>query len=161
MAVPFQPRALLLDDDAFSLDWLEAMLIDRYPDLEIERRMSPEPSGEYDIYFLDADFDGVRLAGRLARSIREEHPEAVILAFSASLDEGTLKELLNAGCNGACDKKVPGDIPAMFEALDRCMEELRVRSGRKSRRFGQARLRDLLPKLFREWNVRLGQEEQR
>ena len=35
------------------------------------------------------------------------------LAFSASLDEGTLKELLNAGCLGVCDNTEPvnGEVP--------------------------------------------------
>ena len=85
-------RALLLDDDEYALEFLRAVLLDRYPGLEIESRLEPDPTGEYDFYFLDDDFEGVRLAGRLARRIRAQHPDAVVLAFSASLDADLAKE---------------------------------------------------------------------
>ncbi len=86
-------RALLLDDDHFALDFLRAVLTERYPQLEIEVRLRPDPTGEYDLYFIDDDFEGVRVAGKLARRIWAQRPQAVILAFSASLDEPTLIEL--------------------------------------------------------------------
>src|SRR5262249_17493069 len=97
-------RALLLDDDPYALEFLRAILAERYPGLDIDVRTEPDPTGEYDLYLLDDDFEGVRLAGKLARRIRAQRPEALILAFSASLDGQTLKDLLGAGCNGVCDK---------------------------------------------------------
>jgi DNA-binding NarL/FixJ family response regulator len=151
-------RALLLDDDEFALDFLQALLQESYPDLEIEKRLKPDPSGEFDLYFLDDDFDGLRLAGQLARGIRAQRPEAVILAFSASLDRPTLKELLNAGCNGVCDKKVPSDMPLMLEALGRCITELDEQRRRPPDSLSGRYLVKTFRGLFHEWNLRLDRQ---
>lgn len=148
-------RALLLDDDEYALELLQAILSERYPGLAVEKRLTPDPSGEFDLYFLDDDFEGVRLAGRLARRIRARHPDAVILAFSASLDIKTLKELLNAGCNGVCDKKVPTDMPRMLEALDRCVEEIGRRRNAPPLNLSGRFLLNTFRELFQEWNKRL------
>ena len=121
--------------------------------------MTPDPTGDFDLYFLDDDFEGVRLAGRLARRIRAQRPEAVILAFSASLDMTTLKELLNAGCNGVCDKKVPEDMPHMLEALDRCMEEIEDRRQAPPANLTGRFILNTFKELFQEWNKRLESQE--
>ena len=149
-------RALVLDDDEYALEFLRAVLQDRYPRLTIETRLEPKPQAGYDLYFLDDDFDGVRLAGELARRIRAQVPQALILAFSASLDARTLRELLLAGCNGVCDKKVPSDLPEMLDALDRCIETLareRVEAQEPQNVFSAFR------SLFAEWNRRLDELE--
>ena len=148
-------RALLLDDDEYALELLQAILLERYPGLEIEKRLTPDATGDFDLYFLDDDFEGVRLAGRLARRIRAQRPEAVILAFSASLDLRTLKELLNAGCNGVCDKKVPADMPRMLDALDRCVEEIAERRNAAPVNLSGRFILNTFRELFQEWNKRL------
>ena len=148
-------KALLLDDDEYALEFLQAILLDRYPELEIELRQTPDPTGEFDLYFLDDDFEGLRLAGRLARRIRAQRPSAVILAFSASLDRATLKELLNAGCNGVCDKKVPSDMPSMLEALDRAMAAIEEQRRLPPENLSGRYLVKVFRELFREWNLRL------
>ena len=141
-------RALLLDDDRYALDLLRAMLVERYPGMDIHTRLTPDPTGEYDLFFLDDDFGGTRMAAEMARRIREDHPEAIVLAFSAKLEAHTLRELLDAGCNGVSDKQVPADMPEMFNALDRCVEKLR------DKRENAALIGTPRP-LFREWNRRL------
>ncbi|MFT5289288.1 MAG: DNA-binding NarL/FixJ family response regulator [Planctomycetota bacterium] len=146
-------RALLLDDDEYALEYLDVILQERFPDLEVETRLRPDPSGSFDLYFIDDDFEGVRLAGKLARKIRAQDPNAMVLAFSASLDEGTLKELLNAGCLGVCDKKVPGDMPAMLDAIERAIDTLQA--ARREPQRDAAHLFSTLRSLFHEWNRRL------
>ena len=148
-------KALLLDDDEYALEFLQATLLDRYPGLEIQKRLEPDPTGDFDVYFLDDDFEGLRLAGRLARRIRNEHPDAVILAFSASLDEATLKELLNAGCDGVSDKKVSSDMPKLLEALDRCLLEIAKAKAEPPVQASGRYLIKTFRELFREWNRRL------
>ena len=146
-------RALVLDDDKYALEFLRALLTERYPELEVVGRLEPDPGGAFDLYFLDDDFEGIRLAGKLARKIRVKAPEAIVVAFSASLDANTLRELIAAGCHGVCDKKVPGDIPEMLDSLDRCMDELSaVRSAERS---GGKHLFGTFRELFAEWNRRL------
>ena len=148
-------RALLLDDDEFALDFLQVFLAERYPALEIETRTQPDPTGDFDLYFLDDDFEGVCLAGKLARRIRAQRPEAVIVAFSACLDAETLKELVAAGCNGVCDKRVPEDLPEMVRALDRCLEELENERKKPPTDLSGRYLLKTFRELFREWNRRL------
>jgi CheY-like chemotaxis protein len=152
-------RALLLDDDPYALEFLQAVLSERYPGLSIDVRCEPDPTGEYDVYLLDDDFEGVRLAGKLARRIRAQRPAALILAFSASLDQTTLKELLGAGCNGVCDKRVPSDLPEMLEALDRCVEELEERRRGPPADLSGRYLVKTFRDLFRAWNTRLDDQE--
>jgi len=152
-------KALLLDDDPYALEFLRAILSERYPGLAIDTRSEPDPTGEYDVYLLDDDFEGVRLAGKLARRIRAQRPAALILAFSASLDGATLKELLGAGCNGVCDKRVPGDLPEMLVALDRCMEELEERNQQPPADLSGRYLVKTFRELFRQWNERLDSQE--
>jgi DNA-binding NarL/FixJ family response regulator len=152
-------KALLLDDDPYALEFLRAILSERYPGLAIDVRSEPDPTGEYDIYLLDDDFEGVRLAGKLARRIRAQRPEALILAFSASLDGQTLKELLGAGCNGVCDKRVPTDLPEMLAALDRCMGTLEEQHSEPPSDLSGRYLVKTFRELFRAWNQRLEEQE--
>jgi DNA-binding NarL/FixJ family response regulator len=152
-------KALLLDDDPYALEFLRAILSERYPDLAIDARCEPDPTGEYDVYLLDDDFEGLRLAGKLARRIRAQRPDALILAFSASLDAGTLKELLGAGCNGVCDKRVPADLPGMLSALDRCMGEIEQRRSEPPSDLSGRYLVKTFRELFRAWNQRLDDQE--
>ncbi len=148
-------QALLLDDDEFALEFLEVFLTERYPELGIETRKKPDPTGDFDLYFLDDDFEGVCLAGKLARRIRAQRPDAVIIAFSACLDEQTLKELLAAGCNGVCDKRVSEDLPEMVSALDRCLGELEKQRRKPPTDLTGRYLLKTFRELFREWNRRL------
>lgn len=148
-------RALLLDDDDFALEFLEVFLLNRYPQLEIETRKRPDPAGDFDLYFLDDDFEGVCLAAKLARRIRAQRPDAIIVAFSAFLDAQTLKELLDAGCNGVCDKRVAEDLPDMVSALDRCLEELEEQRKKPPTDLTGRYLLKTFRELFRAWNRRL------
>ena len=152
-------KALLLDDDPYALEFLRAILSERYPGLKIDVRSEPDPTGEYDLYLLDDDFEGVRLAGKLARRIRAQRPEALILAFSASLDGQTLKELLGAGCNGVCDKRVPADLPEMLSALDRCVSELEEQRSEPPSDLSGRYLVKTFRALFQAWNQRLDDQE--
>ena len=151
--------ALLLDDDPYALEFLRAVLQERYPGLAVDVRTEPDPTGEYDVYLLDDDFEGVRLAGKLARRIRAQRPEALILAFSASLDGRTLRELLGAGCNGVCDKRVPSDLPEMLAALDRCLLEIRELHSEPPSDLSGRYLVKTFRALFRAWNRRLDEQE--
>lgn len=152
-------KALLLDDDPYALEFLRAILSERFPGLSIDVRSEPDPTGEYDLYLLDDDFEGVRLAGKLARRIRAQRPEALILAFSASLDDKTLKDLLGSGCNGVCDKRVPADLPEMLSALDRCLAELEEQRAEKPSDLSGRYLVKTFRELFRAWNQRLDDQE--
>jgi len=152
-------RALLLDDDPFALELLKTVLSERFPELALTTRQEPDPSGEFEFYFLDDDFEGVRLARQLARRIRTDHPEAIVVAFSAGLGEETLRDLLDAGCAGVCDKQVPEDLPEMLAALRRGLEELNERNRELVDENGRPRLLRTFRALFQEWNRRLDSQD--
>jgi hypothetical protein len=81
--------ALLIDDDIWSLRLLKGMLQQCFPDLRVEARTVADTSGNFDIYFIDNLIGGVEIAADLAAEIRERRPDALIIAFSARLDQST------------------------------------------------------------------------
>lgn len=151
--------ALLVDDDIWSLRLLAGMLHQCFPDLRIETRVTPDVSGEFDIYFIDNLIGGNFMADKLVHTVREARPHALIIAVSATLDRETLKSLISAGCNGACDKTVRSDLPQAMEITQHYIEALVASPSREGRglRGVLASIRGLL----REWNARLENEAAR
>jgi len=143
-----RPRALLVDDDPWALRWLAASLAARFPELEVVARDSPDVSGAFDLYLVDNDFAGRRLAGELAATIRRRRPGAFVMAVSSDLDRPTLKALVNAGCQGAC---VKSDAQEVEEALQAVGAYLQARS----RRGGVADALRAIEDLLVQWNGRL------
>ncbi len=149
------PRALLLDDDPSALEQLEIVLSSRFPELEIETRRRPDVSGHHDFYFIDNDFEGELLAGRLAGEIRAREPEATVIAFSGKLDVETLKHLINAGCDGACEKGVPRSWRPILDLMEARLAAMAETHRRAAGPFGGVKhaagsIRDLL----QDWNER-------
>lgn len=147
-------KALVIDDDPDASAWLAYMLHERFPELDVVTREEPDLSGSFDLYFVDNDFNGKSLSAELATAIRAANPAAMIVAFSARLDSQTLKLLVNAGCDGACEKNVPADVEQMLRIvsayLDRRQAETQERS--KSGLFAAV---NSIRTLLREWNRRL------
>jgi len=152
---PQRPRALLVDDDPMALEHLELLLSSRFPDLEIETRHRPDVAGHFDFYFIDNEFEGELQAGRLAREIRSRDRDALVIAFSGRLDVETLKRLINAGCDAACEKGQPNSWRPILDLVqDRLTAMVQVHK-REAGPFGGVRhaagsIRDLL----QEWNER-------
>ncbi len=155
------PKALLVDDDQHALDQLELLLSSRFPDLRIETRTSPDVSGTFDFYFLDNDFDGQRLAGKMARRIRAERPSATIIAFSGVLDVETLKRLINVGCDGVCDKAEPSSWRPIIELIDARLGGMVARQRTEHMAFGGVRhSAHSIGNLLRDWNDRNPQPDE-
>lgn len=151
-------RALVLDDEPFSQEILCTLLGHEIPGMEIEGRTEPDPKGEFDIYIIDNDFGGVAMAAELARTIRAQQPTSLVLAFSGTLDAMTLKELINAGCDGVCDKSVDTDLPIALDIVRKYVDSLVSEPDPASALpsggglFGAIRS---ISDLLREWNTRL------
>jgi hypothetical protein len=150
-----RPRALAVDDDPFALEHLELVLAGRYPELELTKRTQPDTCGEFDFYFLDNDFRGERLAARLAGDVRRSHPSALIFAFSAALDVASLKGLINAGCDGACDKSEPGSWKGVLALIDGRVARMASKHAMETSAFGGVRhAAGSIAGLLRKWNQR-------
>ena len=115
-------KALVIDDDIWSLRMISGMLSQCFPDLHIDSREEPDASGDYDLFFIDNDFNGRALAADLATDIRQRHPDALVVAISSCLDSELLHTLINLGCNGACDKSNPADLPRAMEIVKAYIE---------------------------------------
>ena len=147
-------KALLIDDDPDALAWLSYVLHERFPQLEIVEREKPDLSGSFDLYFIDNDFNGKRLAAELAREIRATNPHSMIVAFSASLDKQTLKLLVSAGCDGACEKTDHQDIEQMMSIAAAYLHRRSCEVQEHSSRGLMGALHSIRD-LLREWNRRL------
>jgi DNA-binding NarL/FixJ family response regulator len=148
--------ALLIDDDIWSLRLLKGMLQQCFPELRIETRTVADTSGNFDIYFIDNLIGGVEIAADLAAEIRARRPDALIIAFSATLDQNILKALLLAGCNGACDKTVRDDLPMTMKITQRYIEGLLAAPAQEGR--GLRSVLRSIRGLLHEWNTRLEHE---
>ncbi|MDB5387600.1 MAG: hypothetical protein JWM11_3246 [Planctomycetaceae bacterium] len=147
-------RALVVDDDPDASAWLAYMLNERFPDLEIVTREVPDLSGTFDLYFIDNDFHGKSLSAQLATAIRAANPLAMIVAFSARLDNQTLKLLVNAGCDGACEKSQPEDVQQMMGIVAAYLSRRSSETQEQSSR-GLMGAMYSIRNLLREWNRRL------
>ena len=146
--------ALLIDDDPSALALLRHVLETRCPTLRIECRTAPDPGGSFDVIFVDNEMDGQYVAAGLASALRRRNPNALVLAYSATLEEATLKGLINAGCSGAFDKSVPDDLTKALDVVDAYLLKLSEPRGRGFLGAIQS-IKDLL----REWNTRLDDQE--
>lgn len=116
-------RVLIVDDDVFAAGMMRAMLA-QVRCLHIEVRETADPTGEYDVFLIDNEFDGIPLAAAMAYRIRRANPRALIIAFSSTLDAATLKGLIRARCDGVCDKSDATDFPAALKLVQRYAEAL-------------------------------------
>jgi N-acetylglucosaminyldiphosphoundecaprenol N-acetyl-beta-D-mannosaminyltransferase len=156
----FGPTALLVDDDIHALDHLELLLSMTFPGVAFEKRLEADVEGDFDFYFLDNDFNGELQAARMAGEIRERQPDATIFAFSAHLDVGTLKGLINAGCDGVCDKSEPATWRVVVEHMRFELGERARRHKRGTRAFGGVRnAARSIELLLQDWNDRDGIED--
>lgn len=144
-------RALIVDDDPDAIQYISYVLRREIPELELTCRLTADVSGVFDVYLLDNDFAGRRIAGQLTEEIRLVNPNALILAFSASLDLATLKGLLNAGCDAVADKSEATEQALLVELIQRYIESIVVSRARKPARTGTL---GSVIELLREWNKR-------
>jgi len=148
-------RTLVIDDDELALQMLKARLSTSFPEMEVDVTTDPAVQGTHDIFLIDNDFDGVALGPSLGREMRRTNPDALIVAFSSTLDADSLKGLLNAGCDGACDKSDPADFERLCEIMNDYM------SHAKTQTKGVGGVLRSMAELLRLWNGRLDTLERR
>lgn len=153
-------RALLIDDDVWSLRLMRGMLRECFPMLHVDTRSEPSIEAGYHIYLIDNDFAGTLRGAALAQEVRQMAPDALVVAFSGNLDRLTLLNLLNAGCDGVCDKANIGDLPRVMEIIQRYIEAL-ISSQNGRRKVSAREAISAICSLLREWNTRLDKEETR
>lgn len=151
--------ALILEDEPLAQQSIRALLLKEIPDLEVECRAHPDPSGDFDIYFIDNEFDGFDCAAGLAREIRSNGPDRLIMAFSGTLNAEILKELINEGCDGVCDKTAPDDLPMALMAARRYADNIRRQHKEETESGGIIGAIRSISELLREWNTRLDTQE--
>ena len=152
-----QIATLILDDDIWFQRLLREMLLETFPDMNVVLRSTPDPSGEFDVYFIDNRFGDSDEAVRIAQEVRRTAPDALVIAMSADLNADMLRALVNTGCHGAFDKAVPDNLTEVFRVVNAFIEsrhEVPVPA-----RAGFVGAVDSIRGLLREWNRRFDQQE--
>jgi hypothetical protein len=153
--MPNPPRILIVEDDPDAGRLLAFFIRRRIPSARIEIQIQPHIEEAFDVYILDNDFAGRRLAGALAERARYIAPNALIVACSGVLDIETLKELISYGCGAVCDKSEPADVD---RTLDVIVQYLTSKSA--SRGVGGIFVNvKAIASLLKEWNARLEAQE--
>ena len=147
-------RIGIIDDDPIAATVMRARLRIQFPECTITIYDKPVVEPQLDVYFVDNDFNGSRLATQLLKEIRSLNPNALVVAMSSTLENDTLQELMNGGCNAVYDKNQPGNGEPVFQVIGNYLDVLnRLRTSQTRTPFSGVvvSLRDLLY----EWNQRL------
>lgn len=157
-SAPSRPSAQIkigiIDDDPIAASFMAARLNLKFPESTVNSYSEPIVPPMLDVYFVDNEFNGQRMATKLLREIREMNPHALVVAMSSTLENETLQELINGGCNAVYDKNRPQDSQAIFEVIANYIQVLKqIRSSPTRRPFSGVVLS--LRQLLQEWNQRL------
>ncbi len=145
---------LILDDDEESSALTAFRIRKVFPEFDITTVSTPTPTAGFHVYLVDDDFCGQSMAARVAMKIRTLNPDAVIIAFSAHLDDTVLKTLINAGCDGAFDKGSPGEFGRLVGHLA-SLVKLRQSHPRRPCSTGLLATIQSINRLIANWNHRL------
>jgi CheY-like chemotaxis protein len=105
--------ALIIDDDPDAIAFMKWYLEEHFPWVRVASGTEADAVKGFDMYFIDNNFNGKARAVEIVKALRETEADALIIAYSATLDAPTFKALLNAGCNGAIEKGSARDMAVM------------------------------------------------
>ena len=149
------PRFLIMDDDSIVTTLFKRHFETHFPDAEIDCVNKPEAEPGYDVYFIDNDFGGRRLARQIADEIRRFQPNAFIVTLSLTIDFHQLRELVNSGCNAVYSKNTPDSSVDVRKAIREYLiakeEAATLEKSGKTINFTLQSITSLI----RQWNRRL------
>lgn len=151
--------ALLIDDDPNALEFLKWKLEEMFPQIRVATSTYAQAYAGFDIYFIDNNFDGRNCALSLAKKLRQLSPEALIVVLSGHLNPTLLKNLLNTGCNGACEKDNPKDILELMH-ITRHYLKMRIQTEEEKPTVGFGGAVHAISSMLSQWNNRLTHQEQ-
>ncbi len=150
----FQPKFLIIDDDQIVTKVFKVHLQSHYPNAIIDTSNAPLALPGYDIYFLDNDFDGLKLATSLIKEIREHSPQSLVVSMSRTHSLTSMQHLINLGCNAVYSKNDLQNATEAREVISNYIEVLSVQNTEKRERRFQTLIRSI-HELMRQWNQRL------
>ncbi|MFQ3224704.1 MAG: DNA-binding NarL/FixJ family response regulator [Lentimonas sp.] len=111
------PHIGIIDSDRFAATVMRARLRMRFPGSDITIYKAPVLDRRLDVYFVDYDFHGSPRATQLLAQIRKMNPNALVVAMSSTLDNDTLKNVMDGGCDAFYDKNKPVNSEPVFEVI--------------------------------------------
>ncbi len=126
MASVNSTKILILDDDPDASAFMRSKVVACLPNAQIEVRavadidaLSVAPSADAQLWacIFDDDFGGVKLAARIAVALHAAQPECQLIAVTGCFSAAKRAVLLALGCQSACDKCDPAQLPRALEAL--------------------------------------------
>jgi len=143
-------KVLILDDDINAYEILKFNIESKFDNLFLEYRKEPDVSGNFDIYILDNDFKGKQEIESMVKKIRNNKVNALIIAFSATLNQSILKNLLNHGCDAVAEKTMPSDMEMTMKVIEKYCD-MKKESGKPC----FIKTINALSELLRQWNHRM------
>ncbi|MCH6258095.1 response regulator [Puniceicoccaceae bacterium K14] len=148
----YRLRILIIDDDPVVTKVLGHRMQVSYPGVEVTVANDPVVEAGYDIYFIDNDFDGEKMAHALMREIREIAPQALIVALSSTLDLKTLRDMVNRGCCAVYDKCSQEASEEAHKVIKRYIEEVKRSKSPSRTRTNFKSIMDSMKDLLGSWN---------
>lgn len=105
--------AVIMDDDPDAIAFMKWFMEEHFPWVRVATGTEADAVKGFDMYFVDNNFHGKARAVEIVRALRETEKDAMIIAYSATMDAITFKALMNAGCNGAAEKGCSTDMAVM------------------------------------------------
>ena len=102
--------AVIMDDDPDAIAFMKWFMEEHFPWVRIASGTEADAVKGFDMYFIDNNFHGKARAVEIVKALRETEKDAMIIAYSATMDAKTFKALMNAGCNGAAEKGNASDM---------------------------------------------------
>lgn len=147
-------KVLIMDDNPIITAVMEEHLRVFFPSMKTSITHEPDAKANFDIYFVDNDFDGEHKGTDLVKEIREIAPNSLIVALSNTLDLEELSEMLNHGCNLIYDKRNPISSKSAREVIQNylnLLEEQKIQSNKNKLQGAVQSIQHLLS----SWNSRL------
>lgn len=102
--------AVIMDDDPDAIAFMKWFMEEHFPWVRVASGTEADAVKGFDMYFIDNNFHGKARAVEIVKALRETEKDAMIIAYSATMDAKTFKALMNAGCNGAAEKGSASDM---------------------------------------------------
>lgn len=157
MKTPTTPkkfRALIMDDNPIITAVMQEHLKVFFPSIVSSVAHEPTVLPDFDIYFVDNDFEGEHRGISLVRQIRDISPNALVVALSNTLNVEEFSKMMNQGCNLSYDKRNPMNSTAAREVINNYLDLLKEQMIAQSKNKLQRAISSV-QHLLSTWNNRL------
>ena len=151
-------RALVLDSNIWTLRIMKGLLHECFPGVEVEARMDPDPSGNFDLYFIGNNFEDQPSAAEMTEQVIKDNPHALVFALCDEVDLDTRNQLKQVGCNAILKTNWPKDLINVMEITRNYVAGSQTVSTSEANHSNMITAMKTMTELLRLWNRHLEHE---